>query len=172
MKNCIRTGLVFIILTAGSGGCSGQGTTIVDRPIERPAPVYTTPSVPAVPAPTPYILSPTSVDDYKSRVAHHVIEHNRELYFTGTLPPLMPAIVVLRITVDRAGQIINAEVQRSRDPDASQVALDSLWRSAPLPAPQWLAVQAGGTLTYMETFLFGERYRYQLRSLEPLQASK
>jgi protein TonB len=84
----------------------------------------------------------------------------------------MPAIVVLRITVDRAGQIINAEVQRSRDPDASQVALDSLWRSAPLPAPQWLAVQAGGTLTYMETFLFGERYRYQLRSLEPLQASK
>jgi protein TonB len=91
--------------------------------------------------------------------------------FTGILPPLLPAIVVLRITVDRDGQVQDVFVQRSRDPDASAIALSSLRRSAPLPPPQALAQGPDG-LTFSETFLFADSDRYQLRSLSPKQASE
>jgi protein TonB len=111
------------------------------------------------------------LDDYKAQVARHVIEHNPERNYTGTLPPLLPAIVVLRITVDQNGQVQDVFVQRSRDPDASAIALSSLRRSAPLPPPRALASGPDG-LTFSETFLFADSDRYQLRSLGPRQASE
>ena len=77
---------------------------------------------------------------------------------------MLPAIVVLRITVDENGGLDDVAVQRSRDDDASQIALDSMRRSSPLPPPRQLA-QAGGKLTFSETFLFADSGRYQLRSL-------
>jgi protein TonB len=114
---------------------------------------------------------PAGLDDYKLQVARHVIEHNPGHTYTGTLPPLLPAIVVLEITVDRDGQLADVTVQRSRDPDASQVALAALRGSTPLPRPHQLA-QSTGKLTFSETFLFADRERYQLRSLAGPQASE
>jgi protein TonB len=125
----------------------------------------------------PFTSSPTTkpppagLDDYKTQVAQHVVQHNPGHSFKGTLPPLLPAIVVLEITVDSDGRMTDVAVQRSRNPDASEVALASMRRSTPLPRPQQLA-QAGGKLTFSETFLFADRERYQLRSLAGPQASE
>jgi protein TonB len=130
-----------------------------------------TPLYPATPSPPPPTSTPMGLDDYKTQVARHVIEHNPEHNFTGTLPPLLPAIVVLRITVDRDGQVQDVFVQRSRDPDASAVALAALRRSVPLPSPRAVPEGADG-LTFSETFLFADSDRYQLRSLAPQQASE
>jgi protein TonB len=110
------------------------------------------------------------LDDYKTQVARHVVEHNPERTYRGTLPPLLPAIVVLRITVDGNGELANVEVQRSRNAAASEVALASMRRSTPLPQPQQLA--QAGQLTFLETFLFADSERYQLRSLAAPQASE
>ena len=166
--NHIRAGL-FILLIAGLGGCSGVRTTVAASPPPATSPIQ--PDIPAIEAPPTSLPAPAGLDDYKTQVARHVLQHNPKLAFAGTLPQLMPAIVVLRITVDRDGKLTDVEVQRSRDANASRVAVDSMWRSLPLPPPQRLA-QANGKLTFSETFLFGERYRYQLRSLEPPQASE
>ena len=114
---------------------------------------------------------PAGLDDYKTQVAQHVVQHNPGHTYQGTLPPLLPAIVVLEITVDSDGRMTDVAVQRSRNPDASEVALASMRRSTPLPRPQQLA-QAGGKLTFSETFLFADRERYQLRSLAGPQASE
>jgi protein TonB len=114
--------------------------------------------------PSPSAPSPAGVDDYKTQVARHVAAHNPERMYSGTLPPILPAIVVLRITVDRDGQLDDVAVLRSRDPEASEIALTSVRRSNPLPAPQQLA-QATGKLMFLETFLFADSDRYQLRSL-------
>ncbi len=111
------------------------------------------------------------LDDYKAQVAQHVLQHNPDRSYSGTLPPMLPAIVVLEITVDENGGLKDVAVQRSRDPDASQVALDSMRRSAPLPPPSQLA-SATGKLTFLETFLFADSQRYQLRSLAGPQASE
>jgi protein TonB len=110
-----------------------------------------------------------SVDTYKSDAALHIMRHNAEHTFSGALPPMLPAIVVLRITVDQTGKVTQAVVQRSRDEDASNVALASLQRTGYLPRPANLAVGPGRSLTYMETFLFNDDYRFQLRTLAPVQ---
>jgi len=105
-----------------------------------------------------------TLDAYKADVARHISERNRERIFDGQLPPMLPAIVVLSITVDGDGRLTDVRVQRSRDPGASEVALASLRRSGPLPRPDGLLAQ-GGAMTFSETFLFAEQYRFQLRSL-------
>jgi protein TonB len=45
----------------------------------------------------------------------------------------------------------------------------SVHRTANLPLPYNLARGPGRSLTYMETFLFNEDYRFQLRTLAPIQ---
>lgn len=115
--------------------------------------------------PPPYIEASPTLAAYKTAVAQHVVAHNPAHVFTGRLPPMLPAIVVLNITVDRAGRVTRVVVQRSRDPDAAKVALASMARSGMLPAPHRLLAGAFGSLTFSETFLFDRDYRFQLRSI-------
>lgn len=112
-----------------------------------------------------------SLDAYKAQVAHHVMEHNRSQTFSGKVPPMLPAIVVLNITVDKDGELKDVAVQRSRDPDASKVAVDSMRRSGPLPRPANLMAANAEEMTFSETFLFDDDYRFQLRSVAGPQAS-
>jgi protein TonB len=72
---------------------------------------------------------------------------------------------VLNITVDKNGGLTAVEVQRSRDPDASKVALASIRRSEPLPKPANLLAKNTDSVTFSETFLFDSKYHFQLRSL-------
>nr|WP_052170927.1 TonB family protein [Massilia sp. JS1662] len=160
MDTIIRPGLVLIMLIAGLSGCASvrtatEAVTSSVGHIFHPG----TPPAPTAPA-------PAGLDDYKTQVAHHVADHNPERTYTGTLPPMLPAIVVLEITVDRDGQLADVAVQRSRNPDASEIALASVRRSSPLPPPPT------GRLTFSETFLFADGERYQLRSLAGPQASE
>jgi protein TonB len=177
MSTTVRAGPFFIprripfliLLAAGLGGCStvetvaSAVTTSIGNITERLTHGNT-----VSPAARPAVAG---LDSYKTEVAHHVVQHNPGHVFDGQLPPLLPAIVVLEITVDSDGQLANVAVQRSRNPDASQVALDAMRRSTPLPKPQQLA-QSTGKLTFSETFLFADRERYQLRSLAGPQASE
>lgn len=123
---------------------------------------------PAMPAAAPRreaAVSYANVDRYKEILARHIVLRNAEHTFSGPLPPMLPAIVVLRISVDRSGAITNMFVQRSRDDEASSVALASLRRSGALPRPHNLLKASEPDLTFSETFLFNDDYRFQVRSL-------
>lgn len=179
MTTSIRAPLVCLLLAglAALTACS------------RPRPDTATPAVPASapagpsstaagdavlpdePASASSLPAPTGIDGYKLQVARHVAAHDPARIYMGTLPPLLPAIVVLRITVDRDGRLDHVAVQRSRNPQASAIALAAVRRSAPLPAPQALA-RAHGKVTFSETFLFADTDRYQLRSLAGPQAGE
>lgn len=180
MKTNIRAGLIFILLIAGLGGCSSVKTAAekvnasvehLFRPTAPPAPAASSPNASSPAIASPSLAPPAGLDDYKTRVAQHVVQHNPGHNYSGILPPLLPAIVVLEITVDRDGQLADVAVQRARDPDAAQTALGAMRRSAPLPPPAQLA-RADGTLKFSETFLFADHERYQLRSLAAPQASE
>lgn len=164
MQTIFRSGLVLSFLIAGASGCSS-----VDTVHGTPSP-YSTPSpntegaARMMPPASPSLPTPAGLDDYKTQVAHHVLQHNPDHNFDGKLPPMLPAIVVLEITVDRNGRLADVEVQRSRDDEASRIALESMRRSTPLPPPHALA-KAGGKLKFSETFLFADSKRYQIRSL-------
>jgi protein TonB len=118
--------------------------------------------------------SPT-LDAYKTAVAQHVASKNPDQAVSGKLPPMLPAIVVLDVTVDKNGDLRNVSVRRGpHDPDtsreASQVAVASMRRSEPLPRPVNLLANNSDTMTYSETFLFVDsQYHFQLRSLAPPQ---
>lgn len=131
---------------------AGKGSTPLPMPVPAPAPTRT-------------------LDAYKADVARHVMQRNPERVFEGALPPMLPAVVVVNITVDRAGRLQDVQVERSRDQGASEVALASLRRSGPLPRPDGLGPPHVDLMTFSETFLFGERYRFQLRTLAGPQLS-
>jgi protein TonB len=107
-----------------------------------------------------------NIDDYKIQVAGQILAANPAIIFSGRLPPMLPAIVVVDISVNRDGELASVEVKRSRDGEASKVALAAVKRvGAPFPKPQHLMLRGHKTLDFSETFLFDHQYRFQLRSL-------
>jgi len=171
MTTPIRASLACLLLTGMAGliGLTGCSRPRPDAgPPVMPAPG---PAAPDMPAAVPSLPAPTGIDGYKLQVARHIAAHDPARIYMGTLPPLLPAIVVLRITVDRDGRLEHVTVERSRNPQAASIALAAVRRSAPLPPPQALA-RAHGKITFSETFLFADADRYQLRSLAGPQASE
>lgn len=170
MKTIVRTALASITLLASLSGCTTVVGTVasgVTSAVEGVASLVTRPFS-SKPASKP---APAALDDYKTQVAQHVVSHNPDHVYSGTLPAMLPAVVVLEITVDQEGRMTDLEVQRARDAHAAQVALASMRRSAPLPPPQRLA-QDSGSLKFSETFLFADDDRFQLRSLAGPQKSE
>ena len=106
-----------------------------------------------------------SIDAYKRGVALHIVRSNLGHTFEGRLPSMLPAVVVLRLSVDPRGAVTEVFVQRSRDDVASQVALESVHRSGYFPSPCGLADGPQRSFSFSETFLFNDRYEFQLRSL-------
>lgn len=164
--NC-STRAACAVLLASLAAC-GQPPKVAPSP----APQYArqTPAVPHGPI-TGQRTSFDSVDTYKYDVAEQIMRYNAAHTFSGRLPPMLPAIVVLSITVDHSGKMTKVSVQRSRDEDASKVALASMQRAGPLPRPYNLAPGPASSLTFSETFLFNADYRFQLRTLAPIQYS-
>lgn len=113
-----------------------------------------------------------SVDAYKYDAAKHIVRNNVANTFRGRLPPMLPAVVVLVITVDETGRTTEVSVQRSPDDEAAAVAIASIYHSGRLPRPLNLAVGPARSLTYSETFLFNADYRFQIRTLAPPQSEE
>jgi protein TonB len=105
------------------------------------------------------------IDSYKIVVANHIARTNLGNTFEGKLPPMLPAVVVLRISVDSLGRVVDAYVQRSRDDAASKIALASVQRSGNFPLPCSLINGQNTVLSFSETFLFNGQYQLQLRSI-------
>ncbi|MEO6354703.1 MAG: hypothetical protein ABIO19_15955 [Burkholderiaceae bacterium] len=106
-----------------------------------------------------------NLDAYKIDVAQHILAGNADTIFNGQLPPMLPAIVVVSIGIDADGQLSKAVVQRSRNQEASRVALASLRRVGNYPKPARLLHSGSKMLEFSETFLFNADYKFQLRTL-------
>lgn len=166
--NTIRsTGAACAVLLTSLAGC-GQLTSAPAPQYPSQYSYYPPPSASAAPGQRTAF---DSVDSYKVDVAQHIMRYNAGYTFSGRLPPMLPAVVVLSITVDNAGRPTQVAVQRSRDDDASNLAVASIRRAGALPRPYNLATGPGMSLTFSETFLFNADHRFQLRTLAPIQYS-
>jgi protein TonB len=168
--------LAGLVGLAGLTGCSrprpdAASSVSTSAPAE-PAPAAVDTAPPDKPSSAALPPAPSGIDGYKMQVARHVAAHDPERIHMGTLPPLLPAIVVLRITIDRNGRLDHVAMQRSRSSQATAIALTALRRSAPLPPPPQQLVRAHGKVTFSETFLFADADHYQLRSLAGPQAGE
>ncbi|NHQ92720.1 energy transducer TonB [Janthinobacterium lividum] len=130
-----------------------------------PPPALNTPT--STPPRTPAAIQlAASIDAYKSLVAQQIMAANGEYIFSGRLPPMLPAIVVLDLSVGPDGELKSVHVHRSRDSDASAAALAAV-RRVPVffPPAAHLMRRHARTFDFSETFLFNDQYRFQLRTL-------
>jgi protein TonB len=133
---------------------------------QSPGPAEREARVSDTPAPTCGSDAPSAtIDAYKIGVAHHILRSNLGHTYDGQMAPMVPAIVVVRLSVDSFGKLTDVSVQRTLDDTAAQEAAASIRRSGTFPLPCGLIARPDGTLTFYETFLFNGQYQFQLRSL-------
>ncbi len=151
---------------------SACSTTPPPKP--PPAPVAARPAPPAVAiAPVPgQRYQYDNIDAYKVDVAQHIVRTNPKRTFSYPLPPMLPAVVVVNISVDKDGLVTRVAVQRSRDGEASAIALAAIKQAGPLPKPMNLMNGRRGPLEFSETFLFNKDYQFRLRSISGEQDLK
>jgi protein TonB len=145
--------------------------------VESPPPAAPQPAAPPVQAapppkaaPAPAVVrgpasSATTVDAYKKQVAEHIhAKNSRER--ADSLPPILKSVVVLNISIDRDGKPVHVAVMRSNGhKDVEEIALRSVHRAAPLPAPSAAVLGNRETVSFVETWLFRPDGNYQVRSV-------
>jgi protein TonB len=149
--------------------CAPQ-SRVMTLPPTPPAvapPVAVAAPQPPVPGdvPAPQRPVPGDVEAYKARVASEIWLRNAEVY-ADPVPDMLKSVVVLEITIDRAGNPVGIAVYRSNGFKHLETrALESIVRAAPFPAPAPGVLEGPGCVTFLETFLFRADERFQLRSL-------
>jgi TonB family protein len=112
------------------------------------------PPVPAARAPAPT----SAAEGYKRNFAEKVATANRE-QIADSLPQMLKSVVVLNVTVDSRGNLSHVSVRRSNGyRDLENRAMESVRRAAPYASP-------GRTVSFLETFLFRDDGRFQIRTL-------
>ena len=169
----MKIGRASWILIAGlSAACTAPPPSPVSQPAPPPAPIVTSkPDVTAAPESTPPArvarLAPLNpaLEGWKQRAAERIHDINRKSLFEGRPEHLLRAVIVVELTVDRAGKVTNSKIMRSPGIGAlDSAALRSLRAASPLPAPP-SSLLVRGALVYQETWLFRKDGRFQLRSL-------
>ena len=173
----MKSGRASWLLIAGlSSACTTPPPASVPAPTSRPAPppapvVAPKPDVivaPEPPAPARVArLAPLNpaLESWKQRAAERIYQINRKSLFEGRPEHLLRAVIVVELTVDREGKVINSKIMRSPGiGELNVVALRSLRAASPLPAPP-PSLLVRNAVTYQETWLFRKDGRFQLRSL-------
>lgn len=145
-------------------GCSSP------PPKPAPPPVSTAPQVappvvvarpPALPEPVHSSQAPTP-RDYRRDAATHLYAHNAQRIYAGKLPPLLYAVGVLQVDIDRMGQVTDIRWMRAptQAPEVMAEIERAVRSAAPFPAPVRM-----GKVTYTDTWLWHKSGRFQLDTL-------
>lgn len=98
--------------------------------------------------------------DYRRAAASHVYQRNADRIFKGRLPPMLYAIGVLQVDIDRGGQVTRLKWLRAptHAPEVVAEIERTVRRAAPFPSP-------GGAVTWTDTWLWDKSGRFQLDTL-------
>lgn len=165
------------VMAAGLAACASrpvpQPQPAPDQPpaaVPAPggAPPVRVPSAPTASAP-PAASAARSVDAYKREVAQRIHEVSSEQVFPGAPPNPLRSVVVVNLSIDSRGGLIDARVLRDNgDAELTRVALESARRAAPYAAPAY-TVARRGRVEFFETWLFSNDGRFRLRTLAEAQ---
>ena len=110
----------------------------------------------------PSASSASSARDYRKDAARHVYLQQKSKVFQGRLPPMLYAVGVLNVDIDRQGRI--QALQWTRAPKHAPEVMAEIERmvhaAAPFPAPTRL-----GKVTYTDVWLWDKSGRFQLDTL-------
>lgn len=105
----------------------------------------------------------TTTREYRQDAARHIYARNQHRIYKGQLPPMLYAVAVLEVELDRSGNVRRLRWLRAPSHAPEVVAeIERTVRSAsPFPAPTHMR----GKLTYTDTWLWDESGRFQLDTL-------
>jgi protein TonB len=155
------------------GACSSPAPPAAPPPspvVEQPPPTAKSPPVEVVPsssASSTVRLAPRNpaLEKWKVAAAEKIHAVSQNQLFQGRPHHLLKAVIVVEVSVDASGKVIQSKVMRSPGiKSLDQVALASLKAASPLPAPP-AALVARGPLVFSETWLFTNDNRFQVRTL-------
>lgn len=116
----------------------------------------------ARPVPVPEASDAATARAYRKDAARHLYSLNLDSVYRGRLPPLLYAVGVLQVHIDRQGRVGSISWMRApRHAPEVMRAIERLVRAAePFPPP----ARAGG-LVYTDTWLWHRSGRWQLDTL-------
>jgi protein TonB len=152
MKNRITIGLIALAL-AGCGGKALQDRTEAETTGDGTSTADT-------------------VGEYKLALANRIAQVNSTKVYVGRPQALLRSVVVLKYSVDVNGSLLRSEILRSnRDRTTEATALAALRSTAPFPKPA-SSLLRHGKIELMETWLFNNDGRFQLRTIAEPQMNE
>lgn len=109
------------------------------------------------------VSSASTAREYRKDAARHLYNLNANRVYRGQLPPLLYAVGVLEVDVDRAGNVRRLNWLRAprHAPEVVKEIERTVRAAAPFPAP----ARVGDKLTYTDTWLWDKSGRFQLDTL-------
>lgn len=100
--------------------------------------------------------------EYRRDAAGHLYGLNANRIYKGRMPPLLYAVGVLEVEVDRRGHIVSTHWLRAprHAPEVMAEIERTVRQASPYPAPERL-----GKVTYTDTWLWDQSGRFQLDTL-------
>ena len=138
-------------------GCSTPAPAPVARPAPEPAPQA---------QPAPKAAGPSSqarsAREYRRDAAQHLYALQAERIYKGRLPPMLYAVGVLNVDIDRRGQVLGVHWMRAprHAPEVMAEIEKMVHAAAPYPAPRYMA-----KVTYTDVWLWHKSGRFQLDTL-------
>lgn len=139
-----------------------------------PAPVEAPPAA-IPPAPAPAVIGPIPAEKgsarssgaataraYRQDGASHLYGLNAERIYKGRMPPLLYAVGVLNVEIDRVGRVTKLDWMRAprHAPEVIAEIERTIRAASPFPAPSRL-----GKVVYTDTWLWHKSGKFQLDTL-------
>lgn len=120
------------------------------------------PPGPSGQAAAPLASAARTAREYRRDAARHLYQHQSERIYKGRLPPLLYAVGVLDVDIDRGGHVQSIRWMRApRHAPEVMAEIEKMVRSAaPYPVAQHL-----GKVTYTDVWLWHKSGRFQLDTL-------
>jgi len=156
----------------GLGWLSGCSSPPSPKPSPRPAtsqvpspPAKTLPDAvaqPAAPAPSPVKSAARNARDYRKDAASHLYARHSHHIYKGRLPPMLEAVGVLNVDIDRHGSVKSVQWMRAprHVPQVMQQIERMVKAAAPYPVPLHMS-----QVTYTDVWLWHQSGKFQLDTL-------
>jgi len=157
---------IAIAVTVSLAACT---TVSLNQTNVTPTPIVRAPHTEAATASTSRNNSLMSLERYKRLLAQHIAEVNPDKIYPGNPQAMLRSVVVLKYVLDANGKLIHSDTLRTNgDTVAVATALAALRHAAPFPAPPNHLLERG-RMEILETMLFNDDGRFQMRSIAKTQ---
>ena len=159
-----RLGVIALLvaLSACTSAPVSQPEAVAAKPAANP-PTIAAPAARKTPEMPPQASSAAATPRaYRQSGAQHLYALNQDRIYKGRLPPMLKAVGVLNIELDRQGQVTRLDWMRAphHAPEVMREIERTVRAAAPFPAPARL-----GKVVYTDTWLWHASGKFQLDTL-------